>query len=46
MWRNEAKSKDAFVSNATPRASLLKMVPVSGIDRAFKAESNEFAMVR
>jgi hypothetical protein len=45
MRRNEAKSKDAFASNATPRASFLKMMTVSSIDRAFKPESIEFAMV-
>jgi hypothetical protein len=46
MRRNEAKSKDAFDSNATARAGFLKMMPVSGIDRALKPESNEFAMAR
>jgi hypothetical protein len=46
MRRNEAKSKDAFASNATARASFLKMMPVSVIDRAFKPESNEFEVVR
>jgi len=31
---------------AAAQASFLKMMPVSVIDRAFKPESNEFAVVR